>query len=138
EDFPNVNFGDPRIRTADMSGDGLQDIVQVQDGNICYWPNLGYGRFGKRRQMRNSPRLGHGFNPARLILGDADGDGQTDVIYVERNAITVWFNQGGNGFSEPVTIKGTPSFTDRDSVRMVDLLGTGTPGILWSYELGAP
>ncbi|MCB9165205.1 MAG: VCBS repeat-containing protein [Flavobacteriales bacterium] len=135
DDFPNVNFGDPRIRTADMSGDGLQDIVQVQDGNICYWPNRGYGRFGKRRQMRNSPRLGYGFNPAQLILGDADGDGQTDLIYVERNQITVWFNQSGNGFSDPVTIQGTPSFTNRDSVRMVDLFGTGTPGILWSYGL---
>jgi RHS repeat-associated protein len=136
DDFPNVNFGDPRIRTADMSGDGLADIVQIHDGGISYWPNLGYGRFGKRRLMRNSPRLGYGFNPAQLILGDADGDGQTDVIYVERNQITVWFNQSGNGFSDPVTIQGTPSFTNRDSVRMVDLFGTGTPGILWSYELG--
>jgi hypothetical protein len=139
DDFPNVNFGDPRIRTADMSGDGLADIVQIHDGGISYWPNLGYGRFGKRRLMRNSPRLGYGFNPAQLILGDADGDGQTDVIYVERNQITIWFNQSGNGFSDPVTIQGTPSsFTNRDSVRMVDLFGTGTPGILWSYELGAP
>jgi len=138
DDFPSVNFGDPRIRTADMSGDGLADIVQVQDGNICYWPNLGYGRFGKRRQLRNSPRIGHGFNPAQLILGDADGDGLTDVIYVDRNSITLWINQSGNGFSEPITIQGTPSFTNRDSVRMVDLFGTGTPGILWSYELGAP
>ncbi len=136
DDFPNVNFGDPRIRTADMSGDGLADIVQIHDGGISYWPNLGYGRFGKRRLMRNSPRLGYGFNPAQLILGDADGDGQTDVIHVERNQITVWFNQSGNGFSDPVTIQGTPSFTNRDSVRMVDLFGTGTPGILWSYELG--
>ena len=137
EDFPNVNFGDPRIRTADMSGDGLSDIVQVQDGNICFWPNLGYGRFGKRRQMRNSPRIGHGFNPAQLILGDADGDGLTDVIYVERDRITLWINQSGNGFSEPITISGTPSFTNRDSVRMVDLFGTGTPGILWSYDAGS-
>jgi RHS repeat-associated protein len=138
DDFPNVNFGDPRIRTADMSGDGLADIVQVQDGNICFWPNLGYGRFGKRRQMRNSPRIGHGFNPAQLILGDADGDGLTDVIYVDRNSITLWINQSGNGFSAPITIEGTPSFSNRDSVRMVDLFGTGTPGILWSYELRAP
>ncbi|MEZ4789472.1 MAG: hypothetical protein R2811_05585 [Flavobacteriales bacterium] len=99
-----------------MSGDGLQDIVQVQDGNICYWSQSSYGRFGKRRQMRNSPRLGYGFNPAQLILGDADGD-VAPMTYVERNSITVWFNQSGNGFSEPVTIKGTPSFTNRDSVR---------------------
>ncbi|MBK6408921.1 MAG: VCBS repeat-containing protein [Flavobacteriales bacterium] len=137
DDFPNVNFGDPRIRTADLSGDGLQDIVMIQNGSIAYWPNLGYGRFGKRRIMRGSPRLGYAFNPAQLVLGDADGDGLTDVIYVERDQITIWINQSGNGFSEPIVIKGTPSFTNRDSVRMVDLFGSGTPGILWSYDLGA-
>ncbi|MBS1942088.1 MAG: hypothetical protein JST38_14555, partial [Bacteroidetes bacterium] len=83
------------------------------------------------------PRLGYAFNPAQLLLGDADGDGLTDVIYVEHDQITIWINQSGNGFSEPLVIKGTPSFTNRDSVRMVDLFGTGTPGILWSYDLGA-
>ncbi|MBS1581381.1 MAG: VCBS repeat-containing protein, partial [Bacteroidetes bacterium] len=136
DDFPNVNFGDPRIRTADLSGDGLQDIVQIENGRICYWPNLGYGRFGKRRVMRNSPRPGRDIDPAQLILGDADGDGLTDVILVEHDRITVWINQSGNGFSDPITIHGTPAFTRRDSVRPVDLLGTGTPGLLWSYALG--
>ena len=27
EEFPNVNFSDPRVKWADMTGDGLQDIV---------------------------------------------------------------------------------------------------------------
>ena len=134
EDFPNVDFSDPRIRTADLSGDGLQDIVMIQNGSVSYWPNLGYGRFGKRRTMRNSPRLGFNFNPAQLIMGDADGDGLTDLIYVERNTITIWINQSGNSFSDPIVIQGTPAYTTRDAVRMVDIMGTGTPGILWSFD----
>ena len=40
EDFPDVRFSDPRVRTADMTGDGLQDIVLVHSGSIDYWPNL--------------------------------------------------------------------------------------------------
>ena len=136
DDFPNVDFSDPRIRTADLSGDGLQDVVMIQNGNISYWPNLGYGRFGKRRTMSNSPRLGHGFNPERLLLGDVDGDGLTDVIYVEHNRISIWVNQCGNGFSEPLVITGTPAFSDRDHVRLVDLFGSGTPGLLWSFSAG--
>ena len=28
------------------SGDGLADIVRIPNGEVCYWPNLGYGRFG--------------------------------------------------------------------------------------------
>jgi hypothetical protein len=43
EQFPDVFFGDPagRVRLADMTGDGLNDIVVVYDGRIEYWPNLG-------------------------------------------------------------------------------------------------
>ena len=29
-----------------MTGDGLQDIVLLRNGNVAYWPNLGHGRFG--------------------------------------------------------------------------------------------
>jgi len=48
ESFPNVNFSDPRVKWADMTGDGLQDIVLVYDRNVEYWPNL--GRYLKDRQ----------------------------------------------------------------------------------------
>ena len=33
------------------SGDGLVDIVRVRNGEICYWPNLGHGRFGRKVTM---------------------------------------------------------------------------------------
>jgi hypothetical protein len=33
---------------ADMTGDGLSDIVRVRNGESSYWPNLGYGRFGTK------------------------------------------------------------------------------------------
>lgn len=35
--FPDVSFSDPRVKLADLTGDGLQDIVLVHDGNIEYW-----------------------------------------------------------------------------------------------------
>ena len=31
---PDVTFGDPRVLLADMTGDGLTDLVLVHDGNI--------------------------------------------------------------------------------------------------------
>ena len=33
------------IFLADMNGDGLSDIVRIRNGEVCYWPSLGYGRF---------------------------------------------------------------------------------------------
>lgn len=135
EDFPNINFSDPRVKWGDLSGDGLQDIVLVYDGNIEYWPNLGYGHWGKRISMRNSPRFRYGYDPRRILIGDVDGDGLADLVYVDDNQVILWINQSGNGWSDPIVIKGTPSVTDMDAVRLVDLLGTGISGVLWSADL---
>ncbi|MFC6939741.1 SpvB/TcaC N-terminal domain-containing protein [Salinirubellus sp. GCM10025818] len=132
--FPNVSFTDQRVRWGDLSGDGLQDIVLVHDGNIEYWPNLGHGDWGARIHMRNSPRFPGGYDPKRLLIGDVDGDGLADLVYVEDNHLVLWINQSGNQWSDPIEIDGTPSATDMDAVRVVDLLGTGIAGVLWSAD----
>jgi uncharacterized protein (TIGR02594 family) len=135
DDFPDVNFADPRIKMASISGSGMQDIAYVASGRTDYWPNLGYGKFGPRISMKNSPRFGYGFNPARLLVGDIDGDGLADIVYIENNQITLWINQCGNSWSDPVVIKGTPPVSDMDSVRLADILGSGVSGILFSATL---
>jgi RHS repeat-associated protein len=137
EVFPNVNFSDPRVRWADMSGDGLQDIVLVYDGKVEYWPNLGRGDWGPRVRMANAPRFPIGYRPSRILLGDVDGDGLADLVYVDNGAVTLWINQSGNGWSDPIVISGTPRVTDVDAVRLADLLGTGVSGVLWTADADA-
>ena len=58
---PRLLFADgtESIYLADMSGDGLTDLVRIRNGEVCYWPNLGYGRFGARVTMDNSPWFDH-------------------------------------------------------------------------------
>lgn len=143
DSFPNVSFEDPRVKLADVTGDGLQDILLIHDGLVEYWPYRGYGRWGRRVTMRKSPRFedsvlfpGIGFNPERLLLGDVDGDGVADLIYVSSGYITVWINQNGNAWSDPLVIHGTPPVTDATAVRLADMLGTGTDGVLWTYDVG--
>lgn len=137
--FPDVHFDDPsgRVRLADMSGDGLNDIVLVHNGRIDYWPNLGYGRFGKRITMANAPRLEIDFDPKRLFLVDLNGTGCADLVYVDFNRVHFWFNQSGNRLSERQTIRGTPSVSDADSVQFADVFGTGTATLLWSSDYAA-
>jgi RHS repeat-associated protein len=142
--FPNVSFEDPRVKLGDMTGDGLQDIILIHNSRLEYWPYRGYGRWGRRVSMGNSPRFedaaffpGTGFDPKRLLVGDVDGDGVADLVYVSSGHITVWINQDGNAWSDPIVIHGTPPVTDATNVRLADMLGTGTDGILWSYDFGA-
>ncbi|MDM5177476.1 SpvB/TcaC N-terminal domain-containing protein [Massilia sp. DJPM01] len=131
--FP-ASFSDPRVRWADMTGDGMQDVVLVHNARIDYWPNLGYGEFGPRVHMRNAPHLPLDYDPRRLLIGDVDGDGIADIVYIEQGRLTLWINQCGNGWSAPVVIHGTPQVSDIDSVRLVDLLGTGVSGVLWTQD----
>jgi RHS repeat-associated protein len=133
-EFPDVDFADPRVHWADMSGDGLQDIVLVHDGNIEYWPNRGYGNWGRRVHMRNSPRFPLDYDPRQILIADVDGDGLADVVFVDHGEIVLWINQSGNGWSDPIEIDGTPGFSNQDDVRLVDLLGTGVAGVMWSLS----
>ena len=138
DEFPDVFFSDPagRVRLADMSGDGLEDIVLLHDGRIEYWPNLGYGNFGPRITMANAPRIGHDFDPSRLFLADIDGTGCADLVYVDVDEVHFWFNQSGNAWSRRETITGTPRVNDAADVRFADVYGTGTAALMWSYGAG--
>jgi RHS repeat-associated protein len=136
--FPDLNFGDSRVKLADLNGDKLQDFVLVQQGQVDYWPYLGHGKWGKRitthYETTNVLLQGRQFDPHFIQFGDLDGDGVDDLFYIQPGRITFWINQGGNGWSDPITIDNTPQFTDIDAVRLVDVLGTGMSGILWSFD----
>ncbi|WP_328690695.1 FG-GAP-like repeat-containing protein [Streptomyces phaeochromogenes] len=132
DSLPVVSFTDPRVRIADLTGDGLPDLVMLHNGDVRYWPCLGRGSWGGELHMAASPRLPYGHDPRRVLLGDVNGDGLADLVYVADDAVHVWFNRSGNSWSEPVVIKGTPAPGPADVLRIVDLLGTGSPGILWN------
>jgi RHS repeat-associated protein len=134
DQFPDVFLDDPRVRLADLTGDGLNDIVLLHNGRIDYWPNLGYGRFGKRVAMANAPQLELDFDPKRLFLADLNGTGCADLVYVDTKRVYFWFNQCGNSWSERQVILGTPRATDASGVEFADIFGSGTTTLLWSRD----
>lgn len=129
--------GTQSIFLADMSGDGLSDLVQARNGELCYWPNLGYGRFGPRVVMDGAPRFAPDdlFDPRRLRFADIDGSGTTDVLYVGADGVQVCFNQSGNAWASPIQIAVFPTEDSLSTVQVIDLLGTGTACLVWSSPL---
>ena len=125
------------IQLADMTGDGLSDIVRIRNGNVCYWPNKGYGQFGARVQMKSAPRFDSRdrFDPARVRLADIDGTGTTDLVYIGPKGIQLCFNQSGNGFSAIQTLSRFPAVSNAESVQVADLRGDGTACLVWASPL---
>ena len=69
------------IYLADMSGDGLSDLVRVRNGEVCYWPNTGFGLFGAKVTMDRSPR-------GWTSPGNSTSDGSGSPTWTARAART--------------------------------------------------
>jgi RHS repeat-associated protein len=139
EEGPRLIFSDgtQSIYMADMSGDGLTDLVRIRNSEVCYWPNLGYGRFGAKVTMDNSPLFDSPdqFNQQRIRLADINGSGTTDIIYLKRDGVHVYFNQSGNGWTELKPRIPFPQIDNLTAVMTADLLGNGTACLVWSSPL---
>ena len=136
---PALVFSDPTssIFLASMSGSGLTDIVRIRNGEVCYWPNLGYGRFGAKVSMDfcpvfDTPDL---FNPDYIHLADVNGTGATDILYLGKNKFRAWLNQSGNRWSEEADIAPFPTTELPSRLSVGDFLGNGTACVIWSSPL---
>ena len=139
EKGPRVVFAnaDQSIYMADMSGDGLSDIVRIRNGEVCYWPNLGYGRFGAKVTMDNSPCFDEkgSFDQRRIHLADTDGSGTTDILYFSAEAVCIFLNESGNSLSDARVLAAFPATNDLSAISVVDFLGRGTACLVWSSSL---
>jgi len=139
ESGPRLIFADgtQTIFLADMCGDGLTDLVRIRNGEACYWPNLGYGRFGARITLDNSPLLDRPdfYDPRRIRLADIDGSGPIDLIYLGRDGAQLYFNRSGNSLSDPLLVPLPAATGNLAAVQVADLLGNGSACLVWNSQL---
>lgn len=141
EKGPAIVFADSKqsIFLADMTGDGLTDIVRIRNSDICYWSNLGYGKFGAKVSMSKAPTFDYPdlFNPSYLHLSDVSGTGVTDIVYLGQNKFKAYLNLSGNAWSNAFEIEPFWNTASPNQLSVVDLLGKGTGCIVWSSPLPA-
>lgn len=136
--LPNASLQFDRnyTRLADMNGDRIQDLVWLEEDICSYWPGMGFGEFASEIEMTNSP--GTINDPAGLQLADVNGDGLSDVIYVEGALVKVWINLGllptdhsQGHFAIPFSVTGPPA-NSSTVFRQCDINGNGSTDILWN------
>ncbi|WP_449339496.1 SpvB/TcaC N-terminal domain-containing protein [Streptomyces chartreusis] len=131
--------GTGSVHLADLSGDGLADLVRIRNGEVCYWPNLGHGRFGPKVVMDHAPCFDRAdrFDQARVRLADLDGTGPTDLVYLGADGVDLYTNEMGNSWSDPVRLPVFPPVDNLANVMVADVLGKGTACLVWSSPLAA-
>ena len=126
EEGPRLVFADgtKSIYLADLSGDGLTDLVRIDNGEICYWPNLGYGRFGAKVTMDDAPHFDDPdqFNHKRIRLADIDGTGtrREELLMDPDEAAMVWKLRNVLHSLEPAAAIGDPELDLRARLRGID------------------
>jgi RHS repeat-associated protein len=141
-----VRFSDGDIQLADMNGDGIQDIVRLRRGDVRYWPGRGNGFWGtgklndcpagtfgdKRYLAMDTAPFYSDIQGTSLRMDDVNGDGLDDLVQVRFDAVDVWLNVDGKGWTSRYILDGTiasPSYANR--VRLMDINGSGTRDIAW-------
>ncbi len=115
------------VAFSDVLGSGQGHLVRVRYDRLECWPNLGRGRFGQAIRVANLPFKETEFNPSRVLLADLDGSGAADLIYIERDQLSIFLNTSGNGLAAPVQLpfpKGM-AYDNLCHVNFADVKGTG-------------
>jgi RHS repeat-associated protein len=138
DDIPTlVDDTDLDFIFADMTGDGLADLVRVRPGCVVYWPSLGNGYFGEAVVMEGAPQFSADgeFDASRIRVTDLDGSGTTDIVYLGHGQVSCWINASGNQLLPGPLLGGLPYFDNVSTIGVLDFLGDGRPCLVWSSPL---
>jgi RHS repeat-associated protein len=166
-DSPLAERSNPLVFLSDMNGDRLLDLVQIvisADGQavVNYRPMIGTRQWGSELTFQFATTNGAPSGTAAILpmpglladpvnpqnnwgsiqLMDVNGDGLTDVVYVQQNqSISVFFNCAGKALLGPYQLVGTPSYTPYDTsyptiLRTLDINGNGSTDLVFYQPNG--
>ena len=108
--------------------------VRVRNGEVA--AQFGYGRFGAKVTMDAAALRQRGtVRSKRVRLSDIDGSGSTDILYIGKAGVDVYFNRSGNAWADGQRIAVFPDASSLSTVQAIDLLGNGTACLVWSSPL---
>ncbi|HZR43245.1 MAG TPA: SpvB/TcaC N-terminal domain-containing protein, partial [Ktedonobacteraceae bacterium] len=123
----------------DMTGDGLADILVLEDEQVRIYPSLGEGGFGPsliRSREQDIPLPRKGAANEVLQFADLFGSGMLHLVRITNGQVECWPNLGYGRFGAPVFLDNAPHFdADLDASRLflADLDGSGTADIIYVH-----
>ncbi len=136
--FP-TDYHNPHHHMVDVTGDGLADVLLMEQDRISVWPSLGKEGFGK--PYSRPPEAGvslpkPGAANALVQFADLLGSGTQHLIRIANGKVECWPNLGYGRIGKPIVLGNAPRFgEDLDASRLflADIDGSGTLDLVYAY-----
>ncbi|MEL6182937.1 MAG: toxin TcdB middle/N-terminal domain-containing protein, partial [Myxococcota bacterium] len=129
------------LELADMNGDGLLDVVQMQVGALRYRLNYGRGLWGEWVNISGLSLTSLEIENAQLQ--DLNGDSLDDIVVVLGTEVSIALNDNSAGFDPLLTYTSSdvdrgsiPERTATTTVLFADMNGNGSTDVVWIEASG--
>ncbi|MCX4993619.1 FG-GAP-like repeat-containing protein [Streptomyces sp. NBC_00568] len=123
-ELPYRNSGAPSDKFADIDGDGRDDMIHLQDGNIAWVRNLGPISDGMNWQATAyKVGLPTGVSDDAVRFADIDGDGRDDYLRVGDSGNIHAYVNLTTGWEEHLNWAPGVSGGSRNALRLADVNG---------------
>jgi RHS repeat-associated protein len=141
---PYINFTSyptgsphPAEEVVDLNGDGLADILFIEDKYVNYYPSAGSGGYGPLiRKLRQHQVAATSKDYAEEFVGFAGlfGDGLNHRVRVRSGIVECWPDLGHGQFGDKVLFGNAPRFDgglDASRLFFADLDGSGAEDLIY-------
>lgn len=123
------DIGSGNVRAADVNGDGILDIIELESTAPSYGIRLGNGdgTFGSVSTYETIGDVG-----VKFLVEDLNDDGILDLISTDLTDVGINFGNGDGSFQSTVTynLPGTNGIFNREDLKLVDVNDDGLKDIV--------
>jgi len=131
-ELPQLAGTSAAVGLVDLDGDGLADLVRVDEPAIGFQPRTAEG-VGRPERWREGPSVAFGSPSSRLA--DLDGDGLVDLAWTSGSSLLLAARDEDGSWSGhptvvPESLDGPPTRLDDPHVFVADMSGDGSPDLV--------
>lgn len=130
----------PDTMTADLTGDGLTDLLRLDPQTISVYPShgeQGYGPAFQRPHAEGMPMGGEEFDTVLIRMADIFGSGREHLVKITNGSVEAWPSLGYGKFGEKIALGNAPHFGDDFDIGrlfLADIDGSGTTDLLYLHH----
>lgn len=136
--YPTV-ISDSRMEMVDLAGNGRNDLLLAETGNLQYYPSQGkkgYCSALNVPDVHDFPLIKPGYQQELVTFANMFGDGLSHRVRICNGSVESWPCLGYGKFGKKITFANAPLFYeefDTSRLFLTDVDGSGTADLAYVY-----